>query len=407
MVLAGCGGTPRSELPAWSGDTGRAIAEEAGRFLAATGASELSVAVMLGDSVVFARVLGAPGDSATTGTRFPIGEIERQFTAAAVVALAERGGLALDEPLPPALVGAGADETTPTMSDLLHQVSGLSAPDSSGVVRPFERPRLRWTESRVHIDLARALMVEKSGRTYEESVRALAEAARLSTLEISAPGLLSATPSDLVRWSRALETGAVIPRKGHEEMISLVPLRDERSWPYGMGLELQTFEDRVKVMHAGATDRSTAVLARYPKDDLSVAIMTSQPDAWTLPALERRIARRIFGIEDRVPPEKPIRESDIARVTGEYECGALSFELGPERGAMQLTVRSSERGSAPRMLARLPLRFIGEGRFVGAEDADAVHAWFKRGPGPVPELVVGWFGLPCQAVRRGGPAPPE
>ncbi len=399
----GCAPPPGPKLPQWDDATWAGIAEDVQAHLGESAGATLSIAVQRGDSLLVARVYGGSGSSsarADTSTRFEIGEIERQFTSVLALTLSESGVVDLDAPLRAESVGAPADALAPTIRELLRQVSGLVAADSGGGVRLAGRPNTRWTESRVHYDHARRVLANRTGTPYEEMLADLARRAGLVSFDPRSADSVWSTPSDLVRWSRAIDRGGVLHQKAHQQLTLMKPMRDERTWAYGLGLELQTFEDRAKFMHAGTSARSTAVLARYPADDLSIAVMIDRPDDWRLPALERRIARRLFGLPLRLPAEQPLEPSDIERVAGEYECGALLVDVQPQGEALQLVVSTRERGASPVVLARHSLRHLGTARFVSGEDPDAVHLWFRRGAGQVPEIVVGWFGLPIQAVRR-------
>lgn len=404
LLCAGSCNAPRKvRLPEWDASRVAGVQQEIERYFAANDAGPVSVAILRGDTLV---LVGAVGDSIGAWANAPIalGELERQVLAAAALVQVDAGRIALDEPLPLRL--ANESVTAPTLRELLHQVSGLASRDSIGAWVAEHRPREYWSESRVHYDAVAEVLAARIGRPPIELLADAWTRAGLTMQEPLAGGRLRATVADLARWARALEQGAVVSPARYSEMTRLLALRDAREWPYGMGLELQTFEGRAKVMHAGSSELSTVALARYPQDDLSIAIAVSAPDAWALPALERRIARRIFGAPDPAPPAVPIKAGDLERSQGGFTCGALEFELRAQDERLHLTVRTTERGSAPVELDRVALTHIGAGRFIGADEPDAVHVWIKRGAGPTPEAVIGWFGLPCQAVRREvAPAP--
>lgn len=354
--------------------------------------------------MVYLRAFGADaaGAPVTSATRFAIGELERQFTAASALALAEAGALDLDAPLPAGIVPPGAESRAPTLRELLHQVSGLAPIDSTGTLRLALRPGAWWTETRAHYAAARRALAERSEQPYEAGIAALAARAGLTSFEAVRAESMACTPADLVRWSRALDRGGVLPATRVREMMRLRTLPDGREWPYGLGLELQTIDSHAKVMHAGSGPGATAVLSNYPADSVAIAVMAGVPSLWSLPALERRLARVLLAMPGRLPPEQPYRPTDFGRVIGEYECGALAFGVQREDEGLLLVVRSSEHGARGAELERHPLRHLGDGRLVSTRDPDAVHVWFKRGNGPANEIVVGWFGLPAQAVRRPG-----
>ncbi len=399
LAGAGCSAPRRVRLPEWDAARAEHVQREVERYFAAHDAGRIELAILRGDSLVLVGGMGAVGgwvgsDHAWANSRYALDDLERQMLAAAALVQVDSGHIALDEQL--ALRLADDRVAAPTLRELLHQVSGLHARDSTGAWVAEHRPRERWTERGAHREAATEALEAQTGRSVGalmDDVWSRAGLPARDTSEWNPPR--SASVADLARWARALEQGAVVSRERYAEMTRLVTLRDEREWPYGMGLELQTFEGRAKVMHAASTETTTVVLARYPQDDLSIALAVRAPHAWSLPALERRIARRVLGAPDPAHAEVPIRAADLERAVGAYACGELSFELAAREGRLTLAV-SCGAGEA----VQVPLTHIGGGRYVSTAEPDAVHVWIKRGNGPVPELVIGWFGLPCQALRR-------
>jgi CubicO group peptidase (beta-lactamase class C family) len=71
--------------------------------LAASNVPAISLAIVLNGQIAYAQAYGAaslaPFHPATTSTRFPIGSISKQFTAAAILLLADQGKLSLNDPV--------------------------------------------------------------------------------------------------------------------------------------------------------------------------------------------------------------------------------------------------------------------------------------------------------------------
>lgn len=74
----------------------------------------------------------ATGAEITTDTKFDIASVSKQFTATAVLLLAERGQLSLDDPLATHVSGLPAWAGTVTVGQLMHQTSGI--PDYLGLL---------------------------------------------------------------------------------------------------------------------------------------------------------------------------------------------------------------------------------------------------------------------------------
>jgi CubicO group peptidase (beta-lactamase class C family) len=95
--------------------------------LAASGVPAISLAIVLNGQLAYAQAYGAatlaPFHCATVTTRFPIGSVSKQFTAAAILLLADQGKLALTNPVAkflPQLQQANAV----TLRDLLNHTAG-------------------------------------------------------------------------------------------------------------------------------------------------------------------------------------------------------------------------------------------------------------------------------------------
>ena len=90
----------------------------------------MSVAVLRGDSVLLARGYGYANLEqhvpATDSTVYPVGSVSKQFTAAAIVMLAERGRLGLGDPITRYLPEGSAVWPGVTIRHLLTHTSGVA-----------------------------------------------------------------------------------------------------------------------------------------------------------------------------------------------------------------------------------------------------------------------------------------
>ncbi|MCV7028360.1 hypothetical protein AWC25_00810 [Mycobacterium sherrisii] len=116
-----------------------------------------SAAVGIEGSVVWAGVRGvadvAVGDKITTDTLFDIGSVSKQFTATAILLLASGGDLALDDPLAHHLPELPKWAATVTITELIHQTSGI--PEYEGLlVRQGFQPSDRTNEEQALQTLA-------------------------------------------------------------------------------------------------------------------------------------------------------------------------------------------------------------------------------------------------------------
>ena len=115
--------------PALAAEPDAARADAAVRaYVEREGIPAAHVTVLRGDTVVLQRGYGAvhPGGPPPDALSiFPLGSISKQFTAALVLALADRGKIALDAPVGRYLPEWFADEPGLRVEHLLWQTSGL------------------------------------------------------------------------------------------------------------------------------------------------------------------------------------------------------------------------------------------------------------------------------------------
>jgi len=274
----------------------------------------MSAAIGSGVSVVFAEGFG--GASATT--IYQIGSVTKQFVAAAIMRLAERGALKVEDPIEtyvPQMAGKGI-----TIRHLLSHTSGLprDVPGLVSLYQPLARadalariasakldfkPGLRYQYSNAAFYLLGVVVEKASGRTCaqyldEELFTPLGlwstsvcgtksappdgylvtlgthtvqpvKAADMSLL--FGAGDICSTVTDLVRWNRALAGGLAVSRASYEQMITpRVAVAPGLS--YGYGLLIGSDRGNPVVLHDGLVLGFNALLLYYPERDLTIAV---------------------------------------------------------------------------------------------------------------------------------------
>src|SRR6185503_11998354 len=107
-------------------------------------------------------------------------------------------------------------------------------------------------------------------------------------------GGLCSTVEELVAWEKALEDGRVVSPAMLQAMRSPARIEDGVEADYGFGTRLGLTRTHRKLGHTGGGQSNKAVLARYPDDDVTVAVLlnTERDDARVTAAeLEDRIGR--------------------------------------------------------------------------------------------------------------------
>ena len=297
------------------------------------GAVGVSVAVMRGDEMVYSKAHGFAdlefAVRADEGTMFRIGSVTKQFTAAAILELAERGKLAVDDPLTKFLPDYPTHGEEITLRHLLTHTSGVHSYTSLGreweLVQARElsdaelvalwqdlpldfAPGERWDYSNSGYYLLGMVIATVSGQSYADFLReTFFEPLKMTRtrydsngevipnraqgygfedgrfwndrlLGMSQPGAaggLISTASDLVRWQRALVTGRVVTPESYLEMTTPFMLNSGRETGYGMGLQLDTQAGEECVWHGGGIPGFNSVLLYFPGAELAVSVLSN------------------------------------------------------------------------------------------------------------------------------------
>lgn len=381
-----------------------ALAEEALRTGPIAG---LSIAVRERGTIVMAKGYGfadlESGVAATAETSYPIASVSKHFTAALVLRLADQGKLGLDDPLSRFFPAARPKIGALTMRHLLDHTSGLTrggpAPRAAaqkviargGTARGqgevwdysnynysllglvIERASGRDYAAYVHDELAAPLgltgtgycedgtAVPGRGRDYLSGRRAVTRTSYWMEPRFFAAGGLCSTVLDLVRWEQALEEGRVLSPATLSVMRTPVRLPGGIEADYGLGTRMGATLGHRKVGHTGGGQGNKAVLARYPGESVTIAVLlnTERENApVTATGIEERIARLFFA-----PLEQgrlgDVRPADAERYAGQYRDGSRLVRVAAHAG--MLTVRPGwHRQAESRLVARADGVFVSE-----------------------------------------------
>lgn len=330
----------------------------------------LSVAVFEHGKPVLATGYGLAdveaGIGATAETSYPIASVTKHFTAGAILRLADQGKLSLDDQLGRFFPAAKPRIGALTLRHLLDHTSGLTrggpAPRRAAlsVIRRGGTARAQgedWDYSNYNFALLGLVIEQVSGRDYAAYVRdELAAPLGLTGTgycedgsavpgrgqdyrsgvktvtptpywkdpRFFAAGGLCSTVLDLVKWESALEDGRLISPAMLRAMRAPARVSDGSEAGYGYGTRLGFTGPHRKLGHTGGGLSNKAVLARFPDDDVTVAVLlnTERTDARvTATDLEERIERLFFGIDDPSPPPASSPE-DLQAYAGQYRDGS-------------------------------------------------------------------------------------
>jgi D-alanyl-D-alanine carboxypeptidase len=380
------------------------------------------------------------------GAVFRIGSIAKQFTAAAVLRLAEEGRLSLEDPLSRHLSDLPPHWQAVTVHQLLTHTSGipsytdlrefwdratevLPVQERIGMVRDLPlafEPGTRWAYNNTGYLLLGLIIERLSGLTYGEYVEQelvapldLRETGACSeqdarlvrgyrrgpggfvparSNQIGGPfadGDLCSSARDLLRWTTALGDGRVVRPGSYRRMITRGRLLDGQEIHYGYGFDLMHLEGVGPVVeHGGGVPGFIGHLAHYPEQDVTIAVLTNtfEPAAQKAKqAIERRLFASLLPavLDMELPPER------IATYAGTYELYLPAANLGPFPARIF--------GSGGRLMAELegteiPLLWQGGHVFIDGSGHGLRHT-FEVIDGRAVKLVVQRSGLDFEGDR--------
>ena len=301
----------------------------------------LSVAVARGDRVLLEQGVGKADlefdVSANAQTMFRIGSITKQFTAASIMKLVERGKIKLDDDLHKYLPAFDTGGRVVTIRQLLNHSSGVPSVTSQprfvtdvapldlteeqllatlmGVKFDFE-PGKGWNYSNTGYILLGMVIRAVDGRPYDrfmqeelfgplgltrtrhgserEIIKNRAQGysggaagnPRLNDLQLSmnvpgAAGALSSTAGDLVRWQMALVSGRAVSADSWQQMISSTVATTRGTTRYGFGIQVEEVAGMRRMSHSGSIQGFNSVLHYVPDAGWHIAVISSSE---TLPS---------------------------------------------------------------------------------------------------------------------------
>ena len=285
-----------------------------------------AVLVAHGDHVLFSKAYGSANLEweipNTVDAKFRIGSVTKQFTAAAILLLAERGKLALHDPIGKYYAEAPAAWNAITLHHLLTHTSGIpnftSFPDyddteplpttPADIVERFRDKPLEFTPgaqmrySNSGYALLGVVVEKASGlgyaqfldanifeplgmkaSCYESNIALLPRRAagytpgpngigNASYVHMSVPysaGALYSTVADLHRWTRGLFANKVISAASLAKMLT--PAKDD----YALGVAVSSTDIGRVVQHGGGINGFNSQLAYYPDSQVTVVALSN------------------------------------------------------------------------------------------------------------------------------------
>jgi len=289
-----------------------------------------SVTVMRGDSVIYAKGMGYSNVANSTAvwseSMFQVGSVTKQFTAAAIMRLAEQGKLSVDDEVTKYIPELPTRGNVVRLRHLMNHTSGLPeyTPLLPDPYRPLPldaminlikdkpmqfAPGAGWAYGNTGFYLLAAVIERVSGKSYGAFLRdeLTAPLGLLNTgycgsspqftppsgyLELYSKGAftsvnaiepsnafgaggLCSTGTDLVRWSKALAGGRVVSTSSYASMTAPTRYGGSGLVGYGYGLSVGSMQGRRAIEHGGSILGFESYLGHLPAEDLTIAVLVN------------------------------------------------------------------------------------------------------------------------------------
>ncbi|HSF16918.1 MAG TPA: serine hydrolase domain-containing protein [Vicinamibacteria bacterium] len=351
---------------------------------------------------------------ATEHTVYRIGSVTKQFTAAAILKLAEQGLVSLDGRIENYVPEFPVRDFEITIAQLLDHTSGIKGytemPEFWEKSRldltheqmvalmasaPFEfEPGERYQYSNSAYYLAGLVIENVTEKTYAELLQetffeplglfethylydgpiipnrakgyavennTVVNAEPLSMLLPYAAGSLGSSAHDLLVWQRALTSGRVVNDESFERMTTPTTLNDGDETDYGLGLGLSSLDGHRKISHGGGINGFLTDVAWYPDDALFVVVLTNSASSHPGP-LANQLTRHVLGLDEPEFRRITMDEDTLRRYVGTYNPGRSPIPVKLEDGTLTLASQKLVPVGADEFVAELDpdLRIVFE-----------------------------------------------
>lgn len=372
--------------------------------------------------------------------KFRLGSITKQFTAASILLLEERGKLKTDDLVKKYVPDAPPAWDKITIYNLLTHTSGIPSftdfPDYRSTEatpttpeklvarfrdKPLEfKPGEKWRYSNSGYILLGYLIEKISGQSYNDFVaenifkplgmndsgydsnsaviphRAYGYSPGPSGpenagyIDMSIPfsaGAFYSTTHDLLRWEQGLFGGKVLSAESLKKMTT--PFKEK----YGCGLTIRTVNGRTEIEHGGGIEGFNTELAYFPDDKLTVVVLGNL-NGGAPSEIAAKLAAVANGEKVILPSERKevaVPSNVLAKYVGTYEL-APTFSIAITLEGNQLMAQATNQPKFP-IFPESPSRFF-------LKVVDAQIEFFTNEAGEVTYLVLHQGGADTKGVKK-------
>jgi D-alanyl-D-alanine carboxypeptidase len=358
----------------------------ANKALAASGVPSASVAIVKDGKLTYVHAYGKaridPPQAAQPAMRYSIGSISKQFTAAAILLLAEDGKLSLNDHVSKFVPGlTRGDEVT--IRQILSHTSGYQDYWPQDYVPPFMLnqvnaqkildiwahkqldfdPGTKWQYSNTNFVIA-GLIVEKAGKmpfldflmqrifkplgmtsvlNIDQSkltesdptgyFRFALGPPRVAPKEgkgwLFAAGELAMTAEDLEKWNISILKQSLLKPESYRELETEILLKNGSSTGYALGIAVGKANGHRVLRHGGEVSGFTSTSAILPDDGMAVVVLTNQDAIDASGQIARGIVMRLLQLSQ---PADAKEDVTVKALMEGLAAGKLDHSLFSDNG---------------------------------------------------------------------------
>jgi CubicO group peptidase (beta-lactamase class C family) len=349
------------EMPSALRDRVDAVAR---KTLADTGVPSASIAIVQGGTITYLQAYGdariEPREPAAPSMRYSVGSISKQFTAAAILLLAEEGKLSLDDPVSRFVPNLTRGNEV-TIRELLSHTSGYQDYWPQDYVMPsmLERvtadkildlwarkpldfdPGTQWQYSNTNFVIAGLIVEKASGKPLLQflSERIFTPLGMKSVMNIDqerltetdatgymrygigplrpspkegkgwlfAAGELAMPAADLAKWDISIINQTVLKPASYAVMERETILKNGLGTHYGLGVTVRNELGQRAIEHGGEVSGFTASNMVFPDSRTAVVVLTNEDAVPASGDLAKKIAALLFRGADAAKQEEQSR----------------------------------------------------------------------------------------------------
>ena len=380
------------------------------------------------------------GVANSPASKFRLGSITKQFTAACILLLEERGKLKVDDPVKKYMTDAPAAWDKVTIFNLLTHTSGIPSftgfPDYASTEaiattpeklvarfrdKPLEfQPGEKWNYSNSGYVLLGYLIEKISQQNYSEFVQeniltplgmkdsgydsnsaiilhrasGYAPSAKgtihAGYIDMSIPfsaGALYSTTEDLLRWEQGLMGGKLLSAASLAKMTT--PFKND----YAFGLAVHAVNGHKVIEHGGGIEGFNTDIAYYPEDKLTVVVLANL-NGGVPETIANALAQVAHGEKVVLPSER--KEITVSpAVLGAY---VGTYQLTPDF-AIVVTFEGVQLMAQATGQPKFPLFAESETKFF-LKVVDAEVEFFKNEKGEVTHLILHQGGQDQKGTKK-------